>query len=246
MGKNKTLVLGCVGLMVGLSCAGAAAADMEGEPNGSGNIGIFSKYVFRGMQNPYSETNGPALQGGFDFEHRGVKAGYWGSNLDAREDGAKSGVENEVYFGYGREVGALRLEAEAVYYKFISIDHADAPELALHAGYRHFDIGMAYLAKDVEWGNAGDIYWTAGFETKLARDFDVSAELGYYTYANAGEFIAETPIQRGFRNFNVSIAHAMGHSGAVMSLTGILGGVDRDNVKQGSTAVLGVRYNFEI
>ena len=46
----------------------------------SGNVGLFSDYIFRG----YTQTeNNPALQGGFDVEHAsGLYAGVWASNVD--------------------------------------------------------------------------------------------------------------------------------------------------------------------
>ena len=249
---NKNVACGLFGsaLAFGLPFGDLAAEEgVEADygVSGRGNIGIYSKYVFRGLQQPNSETNGPALQGGFELNHlSGAYAGYWGSNLDARQVGAKSGVENNVYAGYAGEVGELEYAAGALYYKYISIDHADAPELFLDAAYGHFGVGMEYLAQDVEWGNAGDIYWTADFETELPLEFGMQVEAGYYTYAESGKYVEHTEISNGFRNLNVSITHPMGHSGAVMSLTGILGGVDREDRKQGSTAVLGVDYEFDI
>ena len=45
----------------------------------TGNVGLFSQYVFRGL----SQTNGePAIQGGFDYSHSsGFYAGTWLSNI---------------------------------------------------------------------------------------------------------------------------------------------------------------------
>src|SRR5690606_6797102 len=65
----------------------------------SGNIGVFSKYVLRGVTND-AESDDPALQGGFDYSHdSGFYAGYWGSSLDynyetGSDTTAATGFEN--------------------------------------------------------------------------------------------------------------------------------------------------------
>lgn len=94
----------------------AAAAD---SPHSfSGNVGLYSQYIFRGV----SQTNtDPALQGGFDYSHAsGLYAGTWLSNVSWLTDvGAytSSSLEWDVYGGYrgtfdnsdfGYDVGLLQ------------------------------------------------------------------------------------------------------------------------------------------
>ena len=57
----------------------------------SGNIGLVTQYVFRGL----SQTNGkPAIQGGFDYNHpSGFYAGTWLSNISWFTD-QNAGVDN--------------------------------------------------------------------------------------------------------------------------------------------------------
>jgi len=70
----------------------------------TGNVGLFSQYIFRGL----TQTNGdPALQGGFDYAHEsGFYAGTWASNISWLRDGTpqayKSGgsLEWDIYGGY--------------------------------------------------------------------------------------------------------------------------------------------------
>ena len=67
----------------------------------SANVAFASDYVWRGM----TQSDGPAIQGGFDFEaESGFYAGIWGSNVNFN-DGA--GSELDYYFGYGFSVGDL-------------------------------------------------------------------------------------------------------------------------------------------
>lgn len=89
----------------------AAAADAPASPHTvTGNVGLFSQYIFRGLK----QTNGdPAVQGGFDYGHAsGFYAGTWASNISWLRDGVlatgagapayKSGgsMEWDFYGGY--------------------------------------------------------------------------------------------------------------------------------------------------
>ncbi|MDD2913896.1 MAG: TorF family putative porin [Gallionella sp.] len=80
----------------------AMAADAPASPHTlTGNVGIFSDYIFRGT----SQTGaGAALQGGMDYTHAsGFYAGVWGSNISWLSDAAvatASSVELDTYFGY--------------------------------------------------------------------------------------------------------------------------------------------------
>lgn len=67
----------------------------------SGNIGVASQYIFRGL----TQTNGkPALQGGFDLNHdSGLYAGVWMSNVSWISDtnpAASASLEADLYAGW--------------------------------------------------------------------------------------------------------------------------------------------------
>ena len=85
----------------------AAAPAPEPEFTFTGNVGLYSQYVFRGI----SQTNEkPAVQGGFDLGHKsGFYVGTWASNdqLDLRwlpghlaAASASSSMEWDFYGGY--------------------------------------------------------------------------------------------------------------------------------------------------
>jgi len=67
----------------------------------TGNVGLFSQYVFRGV----SQTNEkPALQGGIDLGHKsGFYLGMWGSNVSWLSDGnpdVSASLEVDLYGGF--------------------------------------------------------------------------------------------------------------------------------------------------
>ena len=73
----------------------------------SANVSFASDYVWRGM----TQSDGPAIQGGFDFEaESGFYAGIWGSNVNFN-DGA--GSELDYYAGYGFSLGDVGVDIGA-------------------------------------------------------------------------------------------------------------------------------------
>jgi uncharacterized protein (TIGR02001 family) len=80
---KKTLVAGVMTAALAtpgiVLAADAAPAEAKSPHTLTGNVGLFSQYIFRGM----TQTNAdPALQGGFDYSHAsGFYAGTWASNI---------------------------------------------------------------------------------------------------------------------------------------------------------------------
>jgi len=83
------------------AAAPAPAPAPEPDFTFTGNVGLFSQYVFRGI----SQTNEkPAIQGGFDLGHKsGFYVGTWASNIswlsDANPD-VSAPIEWDFYGGY--------------------------------------------------------------------------------------------------------------------------------------------------
>jgi uncharacterized protein (TIGR02001 family) len=75
----------------------------------TGNVGLFSQYIFRGL----TQTNrDPALQGGFDFGHSsGLYLGTWASNISWLRDpkpapySGGGSLEWDFYGGFKNNIG---------------------------------------------------------------------------------------------------------------------------------------------
>ena len=100
-------------IIAGLTAAalGSATAQAQQPPASphtiTGNIGLFSQYMFRGLTQTNEE---PALQGGMDYGHAsGFYAGTWGSNVSwLRDFGAYSAgasLELDIYGGFKGTIG---------------------------------------------------------------------------------------------------------------------------------------------
>jgi len=94
---KKTLIAAAAAAAFGLPIIVSAADAPDAKPAEpksphtlTGNFGIFSQYIFRGLK----QTGGkPALQGGFDWAHEsGFYAGTWGSNVSWLKENATLGA----------------------------------------------------------------------------------------------------------------------------------------------------------
>src|ERR1043166_9680330 len=106
-------------LVTELAVAQAAPAPAAPAPDYTltGNFGIYSQYIFRGLTQ--TDTK-PAFQGGFDFTHKsGFYLGTWGSNISWLHDAGVCNhgcsLEWDLYGGWryafnddwGMDVGLL-------------------------------------------------------------------------------------------------------------------------------------------
>jgi uncharacterized protein (TIGR02001 family) len=240
--------LGVLSAAVGMAVAGLAAP-LAAQADVTGNIGVFSKYILRGITNA-AESDGPAVQGGLDYSHKsGFYAGYWGSSLGygSRVSEAATtpvGFENDLYAGYKFKAGPVDLNIGAIYYTYTQVLDSDAPEAVLAATFGPVTVGAKYLLEDVAWGNQGDTYFTVDFAQDLPSEFKFAAQLGYYLYTDDGEFIPATAEDSAFRHLNLGISHPFGKTGANMGVTYIVGGKDRQGVQQENAVVLSLTTSF--
>jgi uncharacterized protein (TIGR02001 family) len=213
----------------------------------TGNVGVFSQYVLRGITNA-PEDDDATLQGGIDWAgESGFYLGYWGSTLSYRTAGAGSdGFENDFFAGYAGTAGRFNYSLGLIQYYYLNVDDSDLLEFSGSLGIGPVSLGVEYLLQDGAWGNAGDAYWTLNYGADLPAGFSFSATLGYYTYDDADpvRFGLETATISAFRHLDLSLSRAIGDSGAAMSLTYVMGGKDRAGIEQDDALVLAVTYDF--
>jgi len=231
-----------------LLAPGLASADM------TGNIGVFSKYVLRGITNN-AENDGAALQGGFDYTHAsGFYAGWWGSSLDYASAPTQTGFENDFYGGWSGKTGDVSYSVGVIQYYYMEVDDSNLTEFVPTIGYGPVTLGAKYLLNDGAWGNQGDIYWTLSYGTDLPSDFKLGAVVGYYTYekddndkmCGGTSGCGITTESSAFRHVDLTLSHPIGKTGADMSVTYTLGGKDRTGTDQRDIVVFGVKYGFSI
>ena len=113
---KKTVIAGA--LAAAVTPMTGLAADPPPEHNLTGNVGLYSQYIFRGLTQTDRE---PALQGGFDYAHKsGIYAGTWASNISwLRDSGLYNrggSLEWDFYGGYKPTFGDFTFDIGTLYY----------------------------------------------------------------------------------------------------------------------------------
>ena len=115
---RKTVIAGVLAAATTPGMALAADPAPPPEHNITGNVGLYSQYIFRGLTQTNKE---PALQGGFDYAHSptGLYAGTWGSNISWLRDGgaysAGGSGEFDFYGGWKPTFGDFTLDLGTLY-----------------------------------------------------------------------------------------------------------------------------------
>lgn len=159
-------------LAVGATMAGAASAHAEV----SGNVAIVSDYVFRGVS---LSDNGPAIQGGFDWNNDQFYAGTWASSLS-------EGVEIDLYAGWTPTTGPVSWDLGAIMYNYPGANDAGAEfdyyELKAAGTYNFSDAlhaGAALYYSPENYGKTGDAtYWEVNGEYDVSETLHFTAAYG--------------------------------------------------------------------
>ena len=98
----------------------AAAPATEAAPTPehtlTGNVGLFSSYRFRGIDQTFGK---PALQGGVDYAHSsGLYLGNWNSNVSSGAGFPDGNLEMDFYGGYKISFGDFGLDVGGIVYYY--------------------------------------------------------------------------------------------------------------------------------
>lgn len=127
--------------------SGSALAEL------SGNVGVVSEYLFRGL----SQGSGAAVQGGLDYAgESGFYVGTWGSTIGF--GGSPGSTEVDVYAGFGGEAGSIAYDIGAIYYWYSEEDEVDQPDPSYNTAEVYASLGFGpvtvggYFAPDTYFG----------------------------------------------------------------------------------------------
>ena len=186
--NTKMTTLAAAVLMTASPLAISTAA---AEVTFSGNVALTTDYVYRGI----SQTDGAAIQGGFDLEHSsGFYAGVWASNLDFGDD---ADIEVDYYAGIGGEFSnKIGWDVGAIYYAYPDSDDADAGDYDFTEVYGSlsYDFGPAAVTGGVAYsgdffGSTGDAtYVSLGVDIPLANDFTLGLHYGDQSIDDADDY----------------------------------------------------------
>jgi len=248
----KKLNLASIAMASAIAFGGMFGATTAAQAEVSYNVGVHSKYLLRGI---FEENDDTAIQGGADWssDNSGWYAGWWFSSLgysyEAPADTKTNerGFENDFYAGYAGEITKdLSWDAGFIQYIYVNVDDSDLLEATGKLSYKDFYVGAQYLLQDGWWGNAGDIYWKAGWSVSLPKDVTLALDYGYYTYdkGDSSKIGTATTSSGGFRHLNVTASKPIGKTGAEVYVQYTFAGEDRAGAKYNDSMVAGVTYGF--
>lgn len=156
--KKSIIALALVGAFAAPAFAQTAAPAAEAAPASphtlTGNLGIFSSYRFRGIDQTFGQ---PALQGGIDYSHEsGIYVGNWNSNVSSGAGFADGNLEMDFYGGFKKAFGDFGIDVGGIYYYYPG---SSAAPLSL-TNAKHPSEGVGDRAVD-----NGEIYFGANWKT---------------------------------------------------------------------------------
>lgn len=169
-----------------LTGGGIQAAEVRGGEL-SANISLVSNYFFRGV----SQTDdGPAVQGGVDFEGiggTGFYVGTWATNVDFGD-----GTGYGVYLYGGWAPSSDDLDVGYIYYAYPDNPGEDYNygELYIDGAWKWITMGLSYtINSDVDQGpfKKKDVNGYVGFEFEFDDGWGLGGHIGGYDFDDHGE-----------------------------------------------------------
>ena len=187
----------------------------------SANVGMVSDYVFRGIFQSASSAFA-----GIDYEDdSGFYIGAWGADVS-------DGLETDLYFGYGSEVGDITWGFGFTGYYYTDSFDDTYTELNLSLGYGMFSLDVAIGDYDIP-DPTGDDY------TFISLTFELPSG-PYLTYASFGDEFTGDYIEVGYgfewQGVDLSIAYITSDDLAV----------SQGNPLADHTLVFGISKSFAI
>ena len=198
---KKTIIAGLVAgaFAPALAFAQAAAPAPTPEHTLTGNVGVYSQYIFRGL----TQTNGDAaLQGGFDYSHSsGFYAGTWMSNISWLSDSptatgyASGSLEMDFYGGYkGTISGDLGFDVGLLQYYYPGDvipggTKADTLEMYGALTWKWLSAKYSYSLNDQTFGvkdSSGTSYLDLSANFPVTDAFNLVAHYGVQKYEGSG------------------------------------------------------------
>ena len=190
---------------IALAQAPAPAAAPASEHTLTGNLGIYSSYRFRGIDQTFGK---PALQGGVDYSHAsGFYVGNWNSNINEGAGFPAGNLEMDFYGGWKGSWGDWGVDVGGIYYYYPGTDASTANGTAfvnprdpskVHTGKvsnTELYIGGSWKTISLKYSHAvddyfslpdtkGSHYWDLSGSWDLGGGFGIVGHVGWFKLKN--------------------------------------------------------------
>lgn len=219
---------------------GAAAFTGSAFAGVTGNVGAFSEYMFRGVE----QSAGAAIQGGLDLSTAaGFYAGTWVSNTDFAGYSAQVSYETDVYAGYTTKFSdGFGIDVGALYYYYR--DDTQLNTLELYAGVLVGAGAVKAFYTDDYFGTDEDgIYVTANYPFALSETLALTPQLGYSTGDGVEAFVVSLfePNEDTYIDYSLTLAKSL--EGGLTASFAIIGTDLKDDDEK---IVLGLKKVFDL
>jgi uncharacterized protein (TIGR02001 family) len=167
----------------------------------TGNVGIVSDYVFRGISQTQED---PAIQGGVDVTSGIFYGGLWASSVDF---GDSTDAEVDAYVGVKPEAAGFTFDLAAIYYGYV--DQPGNPDwdywefkAGVSRAFGPLTLGGALYYSPDFTGEIGDaIYYEGNAAYAINDQWSVSGAIGYQTFD-------ELPSDAEYATWNLGVSWA--------------------------------------
>ena len=201
---KKTLLTSTV---IGFLFNTAIANELSSSKNTvSTNVGITSKYIWRGIT---QSDKKPAVSAGADYNHQsGFYAGTWFSTVDF---GDETDFEYDFYSGYTTEINGADIDFGYIYYGYQGGEDNHFSEAFVKVSFDNLSLAVSTLV-DSQWGDSfSDLtYFEGSYTFTLPHDLSLDLHAGYYDLKDA----------KNYRDFSIALSHISGLSLMVTTVDG--------------------------
>lgn len=193
--KKSLIALALVSAFAVPAFAEEAAAPAAEAPALTGNLGLFSSYRFRGIDQTFGK---PAIQGGFDYTHSsGAYVGNWNSNVSETAGYPDGNLEMDFYGGYKQAFGDFGVDVGGLYYYYPG-SHGQVAglnngtvsnfELYVAGSWKFITLKYSYALTDYfsVQDSKGSSYIDLGAAYDLGEGWGVNGHVGYLDFRNHG------------------------------------------------------------
>lgn len=227
--------------MLGAILVGAAAFSGSAFASGfTGNVGVMSEYVYRGI--PQGTSGDPAVQGGIDYAHdSGFYAGIWSSSLAGGEGSGTGTYEIDGYLGFGGDVGGFGYDIGALYYGYPKSKESGGSDIGTveyHIKGSYGPVAVTYYYSD-DWFDSGKSaqYINGALTLPITDSLSAGVSYGY----SFGKVFKDADAE--YSDWSLSLTKTVTDS---LSATFSVVGSDADNGDDDPRFLIGAKYAFSL
>jgi uncharacterized protein (TIGR02001 family) len=207
----------------------------------TGNIGVFSDYVFRGITQNGSDA---AVQGGIDYSHAsGFYAGTWISSLD-------TSYETDAYFGFSGKAGEVGYDVGYIFYGYRDGTKLNYSEVYAGLSAAGFS-GKFYYSPEFVNSEEPGYYVTASYAYSISETLTLTPQVGYSWGDGVEEAIFGGPgagLPDDYMDYSLTLAKTL-EGGYTFSLAVAANSEDEDvlgGVASKERVFVGLKKTFDL